>query len=103
MSSQFWTKADAERLSKLVRSGKYTRHQIAEMMGRTRNSITGKIVRDGIGGPNEYLRHDENSASHKKLSGNMSSSWDVRVFEPWSVYRAHRVAERSKMKEMQDA
>lgn len=103
MSLQFWTRAEAEQLSAMVRSGEYTRRKIANITGRTLNSVTGKIYRDGIGGPNEYLRHNENVAVHKPVGGAMESSWDRAVFEPWSVYRARRMAERQKIREMCDA
>lgn len=100
--SSTWTREKAERLSEMVRSKKYSRAQIARKLGVTRNSICGKITRDGIGGPNEKLVHNENVV-HSQGERVDINSWDRAVFEPWSVFRARRMAERRKVREMCDA
>jgi len=43
-----WTPHDIERLRKMVAGGKMSQNQIAEELGRSRNSVAGQVSRLGL-------------------------------------------------------
>lgn len=94
-----WT-ADMESTARTMWNAGSSAPHIASVVGVSVSAVSNKITRMGLDGRNGKRYR---SARVQKRDGAETGTWDARVFEPWSVYRARRMAERQKMREMCDA
>lgn len=82
-----WTPERIEQLHALKATG-LSHAKIARIMGLTVNQVCGRVTRD-----NGYKRQ----YYPKPKKPCMSGSWDDKLVEPWSAFKARRQAERAQI------
>lgn len=94
-----WT-ADMETTARTMWNAGSSAPHIASVVGVSVSAVSNKITRMGLDGRSGKRYR---SARVQKREGAETGTWDSRVFEPWTVFRARRIAERRKMRETCDA
>ena len=84
-----WTPECIAEVKRLRAQGLMYR-EIAAQLGMTKNQVGGFFAR--IDGTKETSRH---KTRPKKSTDH--GNWDAKLFEPWTEFRARRVAERAQM------